>query len=73
LTGRRVVCADPPNPDHLDGHEAEINAKYGDDFKMPAYFFTQLMGLSFGLSPAELMLDKHLVDGMPLLKSKGLA
>ncbi len=67
-----LVAACPLCQANIDMREGQINAKYGDDFKMPAYFFTQLMGLSFGLSPAELMLDKHLVDGMPLLKAKGL-
>jgi heterodisulfide reductase subunit B len=39
---------------------------------MPVYFFTELMGLAFGLSPKELWLDKHLTDALPLLKTKGL-
>ena len=67
-----LVAACPLCQANIDMREGQINAKYGDDFKMPAYFFTQLMGLSFGLSPADLMLDKHLVDAMPLLKAKGL-
>jgi heterodisulfide reductase subunit B len=35
---------------------------------MPILYFTQLMGLSFGLSPEELLLDKHLTDAASILK-----
>ena len=67
-----IVAACPLCQANIDMRQGEVNAKYGENFNTPIYFFTQLLGLSFGLEPKELMLDKLLVDGMPLLKSKGL-
>jgi heterodisulfide reductase subunit B2 len=58
---------------NIDAREGEIRARCGNDFKMPVYFFTELMGLAFGFSTKELWLDKHLTDALPLLKAKGLA
>jgi heterodisulfide reductase subunit B len=68
-----IVAACPLCQNNIDAREGEIKATYGDDFKMPVYFFTELMGLAFGLTPKELWLDKHLTDALPLLKAKGLA
>ncbi len=35
--------------------------------KMPIFYFTELMGLAFGLQNAESWCDKHLIDPTPLL------
>ena len=68
-----IVAACPLCQSNIDAREGEIKGKFGDDFKTPVYFFTELMGLAFGLTPKELWLDKHLTDALPLLKAKGLA
>lgn len=68
-----IVAACPLCQANLDTRQGQIKARYGDDFRMPVYFFTQLMGLAFGCSPKDLMIDKHITDAMTLLQQKGLA
>jgi heterodisulfide reductase subunit B len=38
-------------------------------FHLPILYFTQLMGLAFGLKSEDLGLDKHFVDPLPILKA----
>lgn len=66
-----VAC--PMCHNNLDTYQRDIESKYGERLGLPIIYFTQLVGLALGLSPKELRLDKHLVDPMPLLRSKGLA
>lgn len=68
-----IVAACPLCQANLDMREGQIKNKYGDDFRMPVYFFTELMGLAMGFTPQQMMMDKHLVDAVGLLKRKGLA
>lgn len=41
--------------------------------KMPVFYFTELLGLAFGLPEAQIWWPKHLIDPIPLLKGLGLA
>ena len=36
--------------------------------KMPAFYFTELLGLAFGLPEARQWWGKHLIDPRPLLR-----
>jgi heterodisulfide reductase subunit B len=40
--------------------------------KMPAFYFTELLGLAFGLPDARKWWGKHLIDPRPVLRSAGL-
>lgn len=40
--------------------------------KMPAFYFTELLGLAFGLPEARKWWGKHLIDPRPVLRSAGL-
>jgi heterodisulfide reductase subunit B2 len=40
--------------------------------KMPAFYFTELLGLAFGLPEANRWWKKHLIDPRPVLRSAGL-
>ena len=68
LEGAKSVGADaiavacPLCHTNLDTRQEEIERTYGTDYKLPILYFTQLMGISFGLSPRELLLGKHFVD-----------
>ncbi len=35
--------------------------------RLPVFYFTQLMGLSFGLSAEDLLIDRHLVPAGEIL------
>jgi heterodisulfide reductase subunit B len=55
-----VVTACPMCHSNLDTRQKQINAKFGESFKLPIYYVTELMGLAFGYSASDLWLNKHL-------------
>jgi len=57
-----IVVACPLCHTNLDTRQEEIEKAYGADYKLPILYFTQLMGISFGLSPRELLLEKHFIS-----------
>lgn len=68
-----VAVACPMCQSNLDAHQKEMRREFPDFTEIPVLYFTQLMGLSFGFSPGQLLLDKHFVNPLPLLSQKGLA
>lgn len=62
-----VVTACPLCQGNLDMRQPDIAAKYGEKYDLPIFYFTQLMGVAFGLSDDSLGLNKLLVDPMPVL------
>ena len=67
-----IAVACPMCQSNLDTHQKAIEAEYKEELGLPIIFFTQLMGLALGISPEELLLNKHFTDPMPLLAEKGL-
>jgi len=57
-----IVVACPLCHINLDARQAHISQESGKTFHLPVVYFTQLMGLAFGLGASELGLDKHVVD-----------
>lgn len=53
--------------------QANLEMRQQGKPKMPIFYFTELMGLAFGLQAAGGWWGKHLVDPRPLLRSVGLA
>lgn len=53
---------------NLDAYQDAVNAHFGTKFKMPIVYFTQLMGLAFGVSSGELDFGKEIVSAKPALK-----
>jgi heterodisulfide reductase subunit B len=58
---------------NLDLAQERISQKFGKDYYLPVFYFTELIGLATGHADAPKWLARHLVDPMPLLKMKGLA
>ena len=56
---------------NLDMRQDEIGRAENASVAVPIIYFTQLMGLAFGLSATQLGLNHHLVEPMSLLKNKG--
>jgi heterodisulfide reductase subunit B len=50
------------NNSNLDAHQKQIEEEIKKTFHLPITYFTQLMGLAFGLKSEKLDLDKHFVD-----------
>lgn len=58
---------------NLDAFQDAVNARFGTNYRLPVLFFTQLVGLAFGLSPADVGIGKELVDARPALAKIGVA
>jgi heterodisulfide reductase subunit B len=67
-----IVTACPLCHANLDLRQNQINDEYGEDLHTPILYFTQLMGVAYGLPPKVLGLDKHLTDAIGPLKEKEL-
>lgn len=56
---------------NLDVRQGQIGKQHQKKYNLPIIYFTQLMGLAFGLAPAALGLHHHLIDPLGLLTEKG--
>lgn len=57
---------------NLDGYHDQIAQRWGEA-RIPTVYFTQLMGLAFGLDPKQLGLNRHFVPLKPLPAAQPLA
>jgi heterodisulfide reductase subunit B2 len=55
-----VTC--PLCQQNLDLRQSQVNAAMGTSFHIPILFFTQIMGLTYGLSPKDLGMYKNIVS-----------
>jgi heterodisulfide reductase subunit B len=62
-----IVVACPLCHVNLDARQKQIEKDFQETFHLPIIYFTQLIGLAFGLKSEELGLDKHFIDPSPLL------
>ena len=60
-----TVC--PLCQTNLDAYQSRVNKKFKTNFNLPVLFFTQLMGVAFGLSEKELGLKTGVVPSERLL------
>ncbi len=65
-----IICMCPMCQLNLDGYQSRVNGHFGTDFRLPIMYFTQMMGVAFGIEPNKLGFGKELVPGMPVLESK---
>jgi heterodisulfide reductase subunit B len=63
-----IVVACPLCHVNLDARQKQIEEAFKEVFGLPIIYFTQLMGLAFGLTTEALDLDKHFVDPVSVLK-----
>ncbi len=56
---------------NLDLPQERIARRFGKDYSLPVFYFTELIGLAVGHPDVSIWLDKHLVDPKPLLRKKG--
>jgi len=54
---------------NLDTRQEEVEQKYSVSYGLPVFYFTQLMGLAFGMLADELGLEKHFVSADSLLSA----
>ena len=60
-----TVC--PLCQTNLDAYQSSVNKKFKTNYKLPVFFFTQLMGLAFGLTEKELGIKKSIVSAEKVL------
>jgi heterodisulfide reductase subunit B2 len=63
-----VTC--PLCQQNLDLRQAQVNAAMGTEFHIPILFFSQIMGLAYGYSPAELGLSKNVINADKIIASR---
>ncbi len=57
---------------NLDAYQTDVNHYFHTDYHLPVLYFTQLMGLAFGLAPETLGLGKEFIDSRPALSRIGV-
>ncbi len=67
-----IACACPLCQGNLDMRQESILSKFGISHKMPAVYFTQLLGIACGATVKEVGLKKGLVSAVPLLQVNNL-
>ena len=60
-----TVC--PLCQTNLDVYQSRVNKKFKTDYKLPVLFFTQLMGIAFGVGEKELGLKQGIVSSEKVL------
>ncbi len=65
-----IVCMCPMCQLNLDGYQSRVNGFFGADFRLPIMYFTQMMGIAFGIDPQKLGFGKELVSAMPVVEAK---
>jgi len=64
---KAIVTTCPLCQINLDAFQDKVNRIYNTNFKLPIFYFTQLMGLAFDISGTELKLETGIVDTQPAL------
>jgi len=67
-----IVAACPLCQINLDLRQADIEAETGEQFGLPVFYFTQLLGLAMGLGAKELALGALVVDPGKLLTDRNI-
>ncbi len=57
---------------NLDAYQADVNRYFKTKYHIPVLYFTQMMGLAYGLSAPELGIGKELVDARAALAKIGV-
>jgi heterodisulfide reductase subunit B len=65
-----ILCMCPMCQLNLDAYQGRVNGHFGADFKLPIIFFTQLMGIAFGIAPEKLGFGKEIVAALPVVKAR---
>jgi heterodisulfide reductase subunit B2 len=65
-----ILCMCPMCQLNMDAYQSRVNGFFNESFRMPILYFTQMLGIAFGLEPKELGFGKELVAAEPVLKAK---
>ena len=65
-----IVTACPMCMANLDMRQKECAQKFGREYQLPIYYFTELMGLAFGIDGKAMGIDRHFVSATALPTAK---
>lgn len=65
-----IAVACPVCQLNLDIYQEDVNKNFSTNFNIPILFFTQLMGLAFGMSPQSLEFGKEIISAERLLSKR---
>ncbi len=65
-----ILCMCPMCQLNLDAYQSRVNRFFKTAFNIPIVFFTQMLGVAFGIEPAKLGFGKELVAALPVIKAK---
>jgi heterodisulfide reductase subunit B len=57
---------------NLDLYQKEIAGVFKEEYRIPVFYFTELIGLALGLKDVSRWLKRHMVNPMSYLEDKGL-
>lgn len=66
-----IVALCPMCQFNLDGFQNPMNRYYKTNYHIPILYFTQIIGLAFGIDPSTLGIGSELVDARPALEKIG--
>jgi heterodisulfide reductase subunit B len=65
-----ILCMCPMCQLNMDAYQSRVNGFFNENFRMPIIYFTQMLGIAFGLEPKQLGFGKELVAAEPVLRAK---
>lgn len=65
-----ILCMCPMCQLNLDAYQNRVNSFFGTNYQIPIIFFTQLLGVAFGLDWKKLGFGKEIVAAEPVLRKK---
>jgi len=65
-----ILCMCPMCQLNLDAYQSSVNRYFKTNFKLPIIFFTQMLGVAFGMDLAKLGFGKELVAAAPVIQAK---
>ena len=67
-----VTCC-PMCQSNLDTRQGQLSQETGRDYRVPVFYFTELLGLALGLPGVDRWLKRHLTSPRELLAARGLS
>jgi heterodisulfide reductase subunit B len=65
-----ILCMCPMCQLNLDAYQSRVNGHFNTSFRIPIVFFTQLIGIAFGIGPERLGFGKEIVPAEPVLRAR---
>ena len=65
-----ILCMCPMCQLNLDAYQGRVNNFFNTNYKVPIVFFTQMVGLAFGLEMRALGFGKEIVAAEPVISAR---